>query len=279
MRAMFGLVLVAGIGLAGSAVYLAKGYIGQTQSALDQQKQLMAQLGPITQVYVLTKPKNYGDPLTKEDVQLAYWPQKSLPEGAFSAEEALFPPGNRQERFVLRQMEPNEPVMAVKITKPGDPPGLTGQLAKGMRAFAINVNVESGVGGFLQPGDFVDIYWTGSVNGMEGNLTRLIETSTRIIAVDQQAGATSGTTVARTVTVVATPEQVARLAQAQNSGRLALSLLGNADDKIDRTVETTLKEVLDIQTPEVAQIEQEKICTIRQRNGGEVIEVPVPCTN
>lgn len=279
MRAMFGLVLVAGIGLAGSAVYLAKGYIGQTQSALDQQKQLMAQLGPITQVYVLNKAKNYGDPLTKEDVQLAYWPQNSLPEGVFGAEETLFPPGNRQERFVLRQMEPNEPVLAVKITNPGDPPGLTGQLAKGMRAFAINVNVESGVGGFLQPGDFVDIYWTGSVNGLEGNLTRLIETSTRIIAVDQQAGASSGTTVARTVTVVATPEQVARLAQAQNSGRLALSLVGNADDKIERTVETTLKEMLDIQAPEVALVAEEKVCTIRQRSGTEVVEVPVPCTN
>ncbi len=279
MRAMFGLVLVAGIGLAGSAVYMAKGYIGQTQSALDQQKELMARLGPITQVYVLNKPKNYGDPLTKEDVQLVYWPQNSVPEGVFAAEEALFPPGNRQERYVLRQMEPNEPVMSVKITGPGDPPGLTGQLAKGMRAFAINVTVESGVGGFLQPGDSVDIYWTGSVNGMEGNLTRLIETSTRIIAVDQQAGATSGNTVARTVTVVATPEQVARLAQAQNSGRLALSLVGTGDAKIDRTVETTLKDMLNIEAPQVVQAEEKKVCTIRQRSGGDVVEIPIPCTN
>lgn len=279
MRAMFGLVLVAGVGLAGSAVYLAKGYIGQTQSALEQQEQLMALLGPITQVYVLNKPKKYGEALTKEDVTLTYWPQNSLPDGAFNVEEVLFPPGTRQDRFVLRQMEAYEPVLAVKITKPGDPPGLTGQLAKGMRAFAINVSVESGVGGFLQPGDFVDIYWTGSVGGMESNLTQLIETSTRIIAVDQQAGASSGTVVARTVTVVATPEQVARLAQAQNSGKLALSLVGSADDKLDRRIETTLKDMLEIEAPKVVQVEQEKICTIRQRNGAEVIQVPIPCTN
>ena len=279
MRAMFGMVLVAGIGLAGSAVWLAQGYIGKTQSELEYQQQLMALLGPVTQVYVLNKPKNYGDALTKEDVSLVYWPTNSMPAGVFAAEDVLFPPGNRQERFVLRQMEPNEPVLEVKVTKPGDPPGLTGQLAKGMRAFAINVNVESGVGGFLQPGDFVDIYWTGSVDSVEGNLTRLIETSTRIIAVDQQAGASSGTTVARTVTVVATPEQVARLAQAQNSGRLALSLVGNAEDKIDRTVETTLKDMLNIEAPTVVVAEQEKVCTIRQRSGSEVIEVPVPCTN
>lgn len=279
MRSMFGLVLVAGIGLAGSAVYLAKGYIGKTQSALEEQQQLMALLGPVTQVYVLNKPKNYGEPLTKEDVKLVYWPQNSLPEGVFATEEALFPAGTRQERYILRQMETSEPILVAKITKPGDPPGLTGQLGKGMRAFAINVSVESGVGGFLQPGDFVDIYWTGSVDGMDGNLTRLIETSTRIIAVDQQSGATAGTTVARTVTVVATPEQVARLAQAQNSGRLALSLVGTADDKVERTVETTLKGMLDMDAPKVAEVAQEKVCTIRQRSGGEVTEIPVPCTN
>lgn len=279
MRAMFGLVLVAGIGLAGTAVYLAKGFIGQTQSALEEQKQLMAKLGPITQVYVLKTPKNYGDALTKDDVQLVYWPKNSLPEGSFDQEELLFPPGNNQERFVLRQMEPSEPVLEVKVTKPGDPPGLTGQLAKGMRAFAIKVNVESGVAGFLQPGDHIDIYWTGSVNGLEGDLTRLIESSTRIIAVDQQAGATSGTTVARTVTVAATPEQVARLAQAQATGRLALSLVGSADEAIDGLVEVDSRALLGIQEQEVVKVEQEKVCSITTRKGGEVQQIPIPCTN
>ena len=280
MRGMFGLVLVAGIGLAGSAVYLAKGYIGKTQSALEQQQELMAKLGPITQLYVLKAAKNYGDPLTKEDVQLVYWPTNSLPEGAFSAEEVLFPPGNKQERFVLRQMEISEPVLTVKITKPGDPPGLTGQLDKGMRAFAIKVNVESGVAGFLQPGDFIDIYWTGSVDGTNGDLTRLIESSTKIIAVDQQAGASSGTTVARTVTVAATPEQVARLAQAQATGRLALSLVGNADEEaVAGLVEVDSNALLGIKAQEIVKVEQEKVCTIRKRSAGEVVEIPIPCTN
>ncbi|MCU0900207.1 MAG: Flp pilus assembly protein CpaB, partial [Cypionkella sp.] len=239
MRGMFGLVLVAGVALAGSAVYMAKGFIGQTQSQLEQERQLREKIGPIVQVYVLKKPKNYGEELTAEDVELVYWPKNSLPEGVFMEEAALFPQGVKENRYILRQMDKFEPLLASKVTQPGEAAGLTGQIAKGMRAFAIKVDVASGVSGFVQPGDRVDVYWTGAVDGTGGELTRLIESSTRIIAVDQQSDASAGATVARTVTVAASPEQVARLAQAQATGRLALSLVGSGDDTITDTIEVT----------------------------------------
>ncbi|WP_435259685.1 Flp pilus assembly protein CpaB [Thioclava sp. FR2] len=279
MRAMFGLVLVAGVGLAGSAVYMAKGYIGQTQSALEQQQQMLAKLGPITQVYVMKEQKNYGDPLTIDDVELVYWPKNSLPEGAFNDAAVLFPPGTNQERFMLRTTEKFEPILEVKITRPGEPPGLTGQLAKGMRAFAVKVDAVSGVSGWVQPGDYVDINWTGSVNGMNGELTRLIESSTKVIAVDQQAGAQSSATVARTVIVAATPAQVARLTQAQATGRLTLSLVGSAADAVEGLVEVDSNSLLGITQEEVVVKQEAKRCTIFQNKGGERVEVEIPCTN
>lgn len=279
MRSMFGLVLVAGVGLAGTAVYLAKGYIGQTQSALEQQQQMLAKLGPITQVYVLKEPKNYGDPLTIDDVELTYWPKNSLPEGAFSDAAVLFPPGTNQERYVLRPVEKFEPVLAVKITNPGEPPGLTGQLGKGMRAFAVKVDAVSGVSGWVQPGDFVDINWTGTVSGMSSELTRLIESSVKVIAVDQQAGASSSATLARTVIIAATPAEVARLTQAQATGRLTLSLVGANADEVDGLVEVDSNSLLGIQEQEVAIKEEAKRCTITQTKGGERVQVEIPCTN
>lgn len=279
MRGMFGLVLVAGIGLAGSAVYMAKGYIGQTQSALEQQQQMLAKLGPITQVYVMKDQKNYGDPLTIDDVQLVYWPKNSVPDGAFADPALLFPPGTNTERYVLRTVEKFEPVLAVKITNPGEPPGLTGQLGKGMRAFAIKVDAVSGVSGWVQPGDYVDVTWTGTANGMGGEFTRLIESSTKVIAVDQQAGASSSATVARTVIVAATPEQVARLAQAQATGRLTLSLVGASADEVAGLVEVDSKSLLGLQEEEIVVKEEAKRCTIKQTKGSERVEVEIPCTN
>jgi pilus assembly protein CpaB len=91
-----------------------------------------------------------------------------------------------------------------------------------MRAFALRVDVASGVSGFVRPGDRVDVYWTGRPPGRnEGEFTKLIDTNVRIIAIDQTADEDRNSPLARTVTVEATPQQVASLAQAQATGRLS----------------------------------------------------------
>ena len=284
MRVMFGMVLVVGVALAGTAVYMAQNYISQTQVALDRERQIRAKTGPLVEVYVVNKPKNYGEVLAKEDVQLIYWPENALPETAFRDEAVLFPNDGKEPRYVLRQMEQYDPIMAAKVTEPGQPAGLTGQLEKGSRAFAIRVDVASGVSAFVQPGDHVDVYWTGSVSGSEGSsseVTRLIESGVRVIAVDQTAaGGSGGAVVARTVTVAVSPEEVARLAQAQSTGSLALSLVGTGDDTVNARIEVDQQGLLGIEeTAEVAAPEEAKVCIIRTRKGSEMLEIPIPCTN
>ena len=277
MRAMFALVLVAGLALAGVAVYIASGFINRTQSDLEIAQAIEAQTGGLVEVFVVNKPKNYGDPLTKDDVTPMYWPVNFLPEGVFSDPELLFPTDETKPRYVLRQMETFEPILAVKVTKPGEQAGLTGEIERGMRAFAIRVDAAD----FLQPGDRVDVYWTGNVSGTEGDLTRLIESKVKIIAVDRSASrnASDGELSSRTVTVAATPEQVARLAQAQASGRLVMSLVGIGDEDISGKIEVDKKGLLGITDQVVVEQVQEKTCTIRKRSGTDVIEVPIPCTN
>lgn len=284
MRMIFGLVLVFGLALAGAAVYMAQNYISKTQVALDRERQIRAKTGPLVEVYVVNKAKNYGEVLTKEDVQLIYWPENTLPETIFREEEVLFPNGGKEPRYVLRQMEQYDPVMAIKVTEPGQPAGLTGQLAKGSRAFAIRVDVASGVSGFVQPGDHVDVYWTGGVSGADGgssDVTRLIESGVRVIAVDQTAAGGSGNAVvARTVTVAVSPEEVARLAQAQSTGSLALSLVGTGDETVNAKIEVNQQGLLGIEaTIEVAAPEEAKVCVIRTRKGSDMVEMPIPCTN
>jgi pilus assembly protein CpaB len=284
MRAMFGLVLVAGVALAGAAVYMTKGYINQTQTALAQEKNFREKTGPLVQVYVVNKPKNFGDPITKDDVQQIYWQENALPEGTFQDEKVLFPDDGKLPRYVLRQMEKFEPLLAVKVTEPGQAAGLTGLLAKGERAFAIRVDVASGVSGFVQPTDRVDVYWTGVADGQASEMTRLIESALRVVAIDQSADGQAGTaTVARTVTVAASPESIARLAQAAATGKLSLSLVGSGDDVIQAKVEVDNQGLLGIikeapPAPEVVP-EPDRVCTIKTRKGADVVETPIPCTN
>lgn len=284
MRLIFGLVLIVGLGLAGFAAYMVQGYVKQTEVALARERAARAQTGPMVEVFVVNKQMAYGKPLLPADVQKILWPQNALPEGVFTDNAALFPGDGSKKRMVTRQMEKFEPVLAVKVTEPGEVASITSSLAKGMRAFAIQVDVASGVSGFLRPMDRVDIYWTGSTRGIsdteQGDITRLIETGVRIIAVDQTASSdTAATIIARTVTVEATPQQVAQLAQAQATGRLALSLVGSDDEMTTNVSDVMRRDLLGIEEKVVAEVEREKVCTIRTRKGAEVVEIPIPCTN
>lgn len=279
MRAVFGLVLVLGVALAGFAVYLARDYIGAYQAQLEAERAAAAAIVPTAEVFVSAKPLTYGQRITQEDIRAVRWPQDAIPEGTFTSLEELFPEGKDPYRTVTRAMEKDEALMKVKLTAPGQDAGVSARLSAGMRAFAIRVDVSSGVSGFLRPGDRVDVYWSGQMPYPEGgsrNVTKLIEASIQLIAVDQMAdNDRTSPIIARTVTVEATPRQVAALAQAQSTGKLSLALVGVQDSTVSGTVEIGQRELLGVM--EAPQAVVEKTCTIRTRRGAEIIEVPIAC--
>ena len=290
MRLVFGLVLFVGIGLAGFAVYMAKSYIQGYQAQLAQERAQRAPEIDTVEVFVATGDLKYGQRLMKENVRLTKFPKQALPKGVFTSEGALFPEGDDEPRSVLRAMATNEPILASKVTNAGEEAGITSRLERGERAFAIKVDVSSGVSGFLRPGDKVDVYWTGNIgrggvrteNNSTGEVTKLIQTGVRLIAVDQLADVDlTEAVIARTVTVALQPQQVAALAQAQSTGRLSLSLVGIEDDTVAEAIEIDQRQLLGIAeaTPKAEPKVREEVCTIRTRRGAEVIVSEIPCTN
>ena len=286
MRLVFGLVLIAGLGLAGFAVHLAQKQFGAYQNALQQERAKAVKAVPTRMIYVTTQAVPTGEVLRKEHVKLAPWPQEILPEGVFDETNPPFADGEAP-RVVIRAMDKFEAVLTTRISEPGGDAGLTTRLERGQRAFAIKVDVTSGVSGFLRPGDRVDVYWTGKMPGTDANLprgevTKLIETAVQLIAIDQTAEVeNSDATIARTVTVAVSPQQVAGLAQAQSTGRLSLSLLAANDDSIAEAIEVDQRTLLGIRTVErKVEVEAaERVCTTRVRRGSEVVNIPIPCTN
>jgi pilus assembly protein CpaB len=282
MRAVFALVLVLGLGLAGFAVYMAQGYMAQMSAERDRLLAAQRAAPPTVRVFVVTEPRAYGERLTREHVKTVIWQKDSLPDGAFTDEAALFPEG-APDRFVVRRMERFEPVLAAKVTAPGEDAGITSRLSPGMRAFAIRVDVSSGVSGFLRPGDRVDVYWTGQVGTggpLGGEVTKLIESNMQLIAVDQIADTErSAPVIARTVTVEATPQEVAALAQAQSTGSLSLSLVGAEDNSVAEVVQVDQRSLLGIVEKEKEVVVEEEVCTTKIRRGAEVMEQQIPCTN
>lgn len=289
MRLVFGLVLMVGLGLAGFAVYMAKNYIQGYQAQLAHERAQRAPQIETVDVIVANEPLQYGQTLEPNMVRMAKFPKNSLPEGYFTKADALFPNKNEEKRMIRRAMEKNEAVLKSKITKPGEAAGIATSLGPGMRAFAIKVDVASGVSGFLRPGDHVDVYWTGHVRGdgvrtegdSVGEVTKLIQTGVRLIAIDQMSDEnTTRAIIARTVTVAAKPQEVAALAQAQATGRLALSLVGVRDETVAEVIEVDQRRLLGLSEVEAApEPERNEVCTIRTRRGSEVIVSQIPCTN
>ena len=290
MRLVFGLVLVLGIGLAGFAVYMAQDYIAQTQAERDRLAAEQRNAPRLVDVVVVKKALKYGERFTRADLEVIKVQDGKTPKGIFNAVVApqdgnkainpVFWEGETRPRSTLRSYEPYEPILGAKITEPGVDAGITANLSPGMRAFTINVDVSTGVSGFLRPGDRVDVYWSGQINGQD--TAKLIDEAVRLIAINQSADAdrSEETMIARTVTIEGSPQQVAALALAQQTGRLTLSLVGTNDTATVGALEIDRNSLLGIQEKVVApEAPKEKVCTIRTNKGGEVVETVIPCTN
>lgn len=284
MRVIFFVVLAVGVALAGTAVYIVQGFFSQQQAELRTAAERAAQVVPVVDVVTVKKALDYGSPVTEEHLIAIRWPANAVPDGFVTDLEAFL--AEDKPRLALRRMERGEPLMDVKITNPGEDAGLGSRLKPGMRAFTIPVDATSGVSGFLRPDDTVDVYWTGDI-GRDRSATRLIEAALNIIAVDQTANSDqSEARVARTVTVEATPTQIARLTQAKSSGRLTLSLVGHGDEIVSEAVEIDDRTFLGIEDepepepePVIAKAEPEPTCSIRTRRGADVVEIPIECRN
>ena len=276
MRIVFALILIIGMGLAGFAVYMAQGRFNEYQTALAQQSKALQANVPLVNVFVSNVPLRYGQKLTKKDVRLVAWPETAIPKGAFTDPKILFNEDDSKQRTVLRAMEKDEAILAVKVTEPGEDAGVASRLSPGMRAFTIRVDVASGVSGFLRPGDSVDVYWTGRLG--KRDVTRLILEGVKLIAIDQIADEDrNNPIVATTVTAEVSPAVVASLAQAQATGRLLLSLRGAEDTALLGQIEVDQEQLLGVEKTVIEEVQREKVCTIKTRKDATVIEIPVAC--
>lgn len=156
-----------------------------------------------------------------------------------------------------------EPVTQGSLVAPGDRGFLAAALAPGMRAITVPVNAQSGVAGFVFPGDRVDMVLTQQVEG-EGSSLKASETilrNLRVLATDQSTvseKAEDGSTLVkefRSVTLEVTPVIAEKVAVAQTIGTLSLSLRSLADNQSE--LERALAEG-DVAIPDNATPEEEE---------------------
>jgi len=182
-----------------------------------------------------------GTILTADAVSYQLWPKEMVQDAYYIDGEVDM--NNLLGTVVRHPITAGEPVTQGSLVSPGDRGFLAAALGPGMRAVTVPVSAKTGVGGFVFPGDRVDLVLTQSVAGEDNSpalkASETILNNLRVLATDQSTETThspDGKTVVRafrTVTLEVTPKIAEKVAVAQTIGTLSLSLRSIADNQAE----------------------------------------------
>ena len=258
---------VAAIGLA--LVVRAMGSPSNTPTAVAAAAAVPTR--PMAKVLVAAKDLQPGQRLTEGDLAWKDWPvdevnpafitdgSTPLPAADAAAADAARPAGavasvtraandlatggakaDYVGSVVREPILAGEPIVSRKIVRAGDSGYMAAYLEPGMRAMAIRVTVETAAGGFILPGDRVDVLLTRETNlsnmgAGEGERSKFASSTVmqniKVLAIDQstRAGDDEQAVVGATATLEVGPRDAEALALAKSEGELSLVLRSYAD--------------------------------------------------
>jgi pilus assembly protein CpaB len=256
-----------GVAVAGGSVFVARDFLSDPAGAA-----VAAPEPAMVDVLVANQDIEFGTEIEAQMLAFQPWPRGAVPAGAFTQVSAVVGDAQTEPRRAKTKFYKGEILLAPKLSNFGEKVTIVQKLGTNTRAMAIRVNAETAVGGFVTPGDFVDILLTTS-RGQAGLQVVTILQNIRVIGIDQQAAEEVNTPeVARTITVEVTPEDGQKLALAQTAGTLSLTLRtrdGVVDEPLDMI---ELRDLLQEKSPVVEDVKKPVVVV---RRGVEATEVAV----
>ena len=232
---MIGFAVVFGL----LAVFIAQVWLNNQASMQARNAPKPTQVASQT-VVVAKQPLRFGTELNASMLHEAPWPSDALPAGAFAKISDVMSGGRR---VVLAAIEANEPVLALKITGAGQRATLSALVKPGMKAVTIRVNDVEGVGGFVLPGDHVDVVLTRQLEKGSAT-TEVVLQNTRVLAVDQVADDRAAkATVAKSVTLEVDTIEAQKLWLSSSVGSLSLLLRKAGETAETKTRKVTLNDL------------------------------------
>ncbi len=184
-------------------------------------------------VVIAAKNMPRGSVLSPQVLTVSQWPAGTAPAGALTTVEEA------NGRAVFVPLVKGEPLLEAKLASKDAGRGLAAMIPKGMRAFTIRTShVSAGVGGFIMPGNKVDILLTTTGSGPHdttgGGATTTLLQNIEILAIAQLLDAPDTNAMnpkdMNNVTLLVTPDQAAKLDLGMNKGMLHLTLRNPEDD-------------------------------------------------
>ena len=233
---MIGFAVVFGL----LAVFIANVWLNNQANQRAKSMESTAKPAATKTIVVAKQALRFGTELNASQLEEVPWPAEAMPAGAFAKVSDVLSPGRR---VVLAAIEPNEPVLALKITGPGQRATLSALVKPGMKAVTIRVNDVEGVGGFVLPGDRVDVVLTRQIDKGQAS-TEVVLQNTRVLAVDQSADERAAkAAVAKSVTLEVTTVEAQKVWLASSVGSLSLLLRKAGETAESQTRKITLNDL------------------------------------
>ena len=195
-------------------------------------------------IYVALENINLNDPIDDGMVSLQEWPKSKVPVGAITSWEDL---EDRRPRTVIFA---GEPLMDGKLMGKGQRHDPISGIPPKMRLKTVSVDARKSAAGLLSPGDRVDVQIYVRRNDRENiphSFTKIFLQNIRVYAVDQEvmrnAEGEDARAVAKTVSLVVTPEQANRITTAENLGEISLIPRHPDDDSIVEDMEANTEDI------------------------------------
>ncbi len=190
---------------------------------------------PVSTVAVVTATMEIpqGVAVSENMVSVTQVPKSLAPARHFSEV------GEVVDRVSCMMVPKDMPVMPTMLAPKGTAPGLGSKIPDGMRAVAVRVDEWSAVGGWLKPGVHVDVAAVFSVKSGRSNKTvsKIILQNIEVAAVGGTMGRDpqdTGQTIARSVTLIVKPKDVAKLHLASSKGKIQLAMRNSLDEDSER---------------------------------------------
>ena len=198
-------------------------------SGVEQRNEQAAEEKRLVKLVVANQELAFGSPILPQNVKMVSWPASSVPDGAFTSLQQA-----TSGRVALRPIVAGEPILASKVSGENGRATLSANLPAGQLAFAVPISEVTGAGGFVRPGDVVDVLITRKIPG-EGTsesdkMTDVVLEAIPVLAIDQESNENkTEPAIGKTATLQVSSRDAQKLALAQQLGVLTLALRNVAD--------------------------------------------------
>ena len=236
------LVLVVAAVAGGAAFYLST--TGGTPEVVQPARPAVEEVA-MKKVLFAGSTLSQGAIISQDQIKWVEWPAKNVPDFYITEDDNEFVEALPEMRARI-EIQANEPIYEKNTVRHGDRGLMAAIMMPGMRAVTVKLDPEQVSGGFVLPGDRVDVFASIEQAGRPGEdemlYTSILLSNVRVLAIDQvyENDDDMPSITGKTVTLEVAPTQVQRFVNAREAGELTVVLRsvfdGDTSDDVDEAV-------------------------------------------